>query len=475
MKRKLLVLLTLCWSVTLFAEKKEVHILSANDMHAAIEAFPQLAAIADSLRALYPSLLVFSAGDNRTGDPLNDRYEIPAYPMVALMNQVGFNASTLGNHEFDSHQDGMAKLISLSNFRHICANIQPDPEWGIHCIPYQIFDVEGVKVGVVGVVQLGTRGIPDSHPDNVKGISFSPVKETVQKYAWLREKCDVTILLTHIGYEDDVELSKDVPWVDLIIGGHTHTQLKGGEMHNGILITQNVNKLKKVTHTTLVVEDGKVISKKAENIDVRGFSKKNKVVEEMVRLFSENPDFHRQLTVAETPFTCYEELGCMICDAFMSESGADVAIQNTGGIRYEEHDAGAITVSDILQLDPFGNDAVVMELTGKELYQMLIACGQNDGYGFPRVGGIKCEVTYDKGDPQHIKDLKVFTPDGKKLNMKKTYRVVTSSYVTSICDSPRKDQGHSINKQTADMIISYLEKQPSVSYQGMKRVNRIVK
>ena len=59
--------------------------------------------------------------------------------------------------------------------------------------------------------------------------------------------------------------------------------------------------------------------------------------------------------------------------------------------------------------------------------------------------------------------------------MKKTYRVVTSSYVTSICDSPRKDQGHSINKQTADMIISYLEKQPSVSYQGMKRVNRIVK
>lgn len=117
-------------------------------------------------------------------------------------------------------------------------------------------------MGVVGVVQLGTRGIPDSHPDNVKGISFSPVKETVQKYAWLREKCDVTILLTHIGYEDDVELSKDVPWVDLIIGGHTHTQLKGGEMHNGILITQNVNKLKKVTHTTLVVEDGKVISKK---------------------------------------------------------------------------------------------------------------------------------------------------------------------------------------------------------------------
>ena len=205
MRRKLLIVLAAFWSLTLFAEKKEVHILSANDMHAAIEAFPQLAAIADSLRALYPSLLIFSAGDNRTGDPLNDRYEIPAYPMVALMNQVGFNASTLGNHEFDSHQDGMARLINLSNFRHICANIQPDPVWGIHCIPYQVFDVEGVKVGVVGAVQIGSKGIPDSHPDNVKGISFQPVKETVQQYAWLRDQCDVTILLTHIGYEDDVE------------------------------------------------------------------------------------------------------------------------------------------------------------------------------------------------------------------------------------------------------------------------------
>lgn len=475
MKRRLLIVLAAFWSLTLFAEKKEVHILSANDMHAAIEAFPQLADIVDSLRTIYPSLLIFSAGDNRTGEPLNDRYEIPAYPMVALMNQVGFNASTLGNHEFDSRQKGMAQLISMSNFRHICANIQPDSEWGIHCIPYQIFDVEGVKVGVVGVVQIGQRGIPDSHPDNVKGISFLPVKETVQEYKWLRDQCDVAILLSHIGYEDDVELSKDVPWIDLIIGGHTHTQLDGGEIHNGVLITQNENRLKKVTHTTLVVDNGKVVEKKAENINVRTWPKKNKVVADMVQNFSDNPEFHRQLTVAEAPFNGYEELGCMVCDAFIGETGADVAIQNTGGIRYEEKAAGPITVSDILQLDPFGNEAVELMLTGDELRKMLIACGESDGYGFPRIGGIKCDVTYEKGDPQHIKDLKVYTLDGKKLNMKKTYRVVTSSYVVSICDSPRKDQGHSLNRQTADLIINYLEKQPSVNYQGMRRVNRIVK
>lgn len=474
-RRTCIVMLTVLWSVTLFAERKEVHILSANDMHAAIEAFPQLADIADSLRCLYPSLLIFSAGDNRTGEPLNDRYEIPAYPMVALMNQIGFDASALGNHEFDSRQQGLARLLSLSNFRHICANIQPDPSLGIHCVPYQVFDAEGLKVGVVGAVQLGERGIPDSHPDNVKGISFLPVKETIQKYSWLREECDVIILLTHIGYEDDVELSKEVPWVDLIIGGHTHTQLDGGEIHNGILITQNVNRLQKVTHTTLVVENGKVVEKKAENIDVRQWPHNNKVVAEMVRFFSENPAFYRQLTMAEAPFSNYEELGCMMCDAFRAETGADVAIQNTGGIRYETKEAGPFTVSDVLRLDPFGNDAVELLLTGEELRQLLMACGNSDGYGFPRVSGLRCDVFYDEGDKQHVKNLKLYTPEGKKFNLKKTYKVVTNSYVVTISNSSRKDQGRSLNRQTADLIIDYLSKQPSINYQGVRRTHRLSK
>ena len=125
-------------------EKKEVHILSANDMHAAIECFPRLCFVADSLRTLYPDLLVLSAGDNRSGDPINDMYEIPAYPMVALMNIVGFHATTLGNHEFDSGQAGLAELINMSDFSYLCANAHPAASTGIHIRPYQKFDVGGV-------------------------------------------------------------------------------------------------------------------------------------------------------------------------------------------------------------------------------------------------------------------------------------------------------------------------------------------
>jgi 2',3'-cyclic-nucleotide 2'-phosphodiesterase (5'-nucleotidase family) len=146
-------------------------------MHATLEVFPQLAALIDSLRTADPSLLVFSAGDNRTGNPLNDKYEIPAYPMVALMNQVGFNASTLGNHEFDVHS--LSRLVGLSNFRYICSNVFPSDTVGIQLVPCQVFDVEGLKVGVLGAIQLSPQGIPSTHPDNVRGIRFTNPLETI--------------------------------------------------------------------------------------------------------------------------------------------------------------------------------------------------------------------------------------------------------------------------------------------------------
>ena len=471
MKKCVLAVLCACLlGAAAAAQSKEIHIISANDIHAKIENFPQLAAIVDSMRAVYPNLLVLSAGDNRTGEPLNDLYEIPAYPMVALMNQVGFDATTLGNHEFDSGQAGLAKLISLSNFPYVCCNIFPAAKWNMHITPYKIFDFEGTKVGVVGVVQVGASGHPDSHPDNCTDLGFTPVLETVQEYEWLRDECDVVILLSHIGYEDDVKISADLPWVDLIVGGHSHTQLEGGEMHNGLLITQNVNRLQRVTHITVTVKDGKVVAKTAENIEVEGYPQKNKVVEEMVKYFSNNPAFQRVLCQLEKPMTSYEELGCMMTDAWRVETGSDIAFTNTGGVRYDSLPAGPFTVSDVLRLDPFGNDTVQLELTGQELKDMLIATTNNDTYGFPKVSGIICNVIFDKKNPSKIKDVVITNPDGSKFNLKKTYKVATNSYTAAIADSPRKDQGRSLNRTTASLIQEYLEHQGKIDYTGVQRV-----
>ena len=468
MKKIITFSLSLFVALTLSAQnRRELHILSINDPHAAIEQFPRLGYVADSLRAIYPDLLILSAGDNRSGDPINDMFDIPAYPMVALMNQIGFDATCVGNHEFDSNQDGLARLIDLGTFPTLCANMEPDPKWKMHVKPYQIFDCGGISVGVLGITALGSMGLPESHPARLTDIKFMEPLETIQKYQFLREKCDVVLLLSHLGYTSDVKFSAELPWVDIIVGGHSHTQIQGGEMHNGILITQNSKSVPFATHSTLVLAGGKVVEKKAELIAVKGMPGENKTVAELVRYFSENPAFKRVLAVAETPFENREELGCMVCDAYLAETDADLSYQNAGGVRIENHPAGDFTMGDVMKMDPFQNDLVEVQVTGKELAEMLVSCYDNDKQRFPYVGGLKCEVIIDPAT-QKVKKLTLFDLNGKKLNLKKTYRVVSNSYTVAVSPTNRADQGHSVGITTPDIIKNYLERKKKVSFQGSR-------
>ena len=468
--KKIVTFILLFLAVALNAQRRELHVLSINDPHAAIEQFPRLGYVADSLRAIYPDLLVLSAGDNRSGDPINDMFEIPAYPMVVLMNQVGFHATAVGNHEFDSNQSGLARLIGLSTFSTLCANMEPDPKWNMHVKPYQVFDCGGISVGVLGVTALGSMGIPESHPARLTDIKFMDPLETIQKFRFLRDKCDVVLLLSHLGYNTDVAFSAELPWVDIIVGGHSHTQIQGGEMHNGILITQNSKSIPFATHSTLVLQDGKVVEKKAELIAVKGMKGENTTVAELVRYFSENPAFKRVLAVAETPFDCNEELGCMVCEAYLAETGADLSYQNAGGVRIENHPAGDMTVGDVMKMDPFQNDLVEVQVTGKELAEMLVSCYDNDKQRFPYVGGMTCEVVIDPAT-EKVKKVTLFGKDGKKLNLKKTYRVVSNSYTVAVSPTNRADQGHSVGITTPDIIKNYLEHQKKISFQGSRCLN----
>jgi 5'-nucleotidase len=467
MKKSFLSFVTLVF-VSIFgvAHGETVRILSTNDMHSAIEKMPQLAAIVDSLRAIDPFMLIMSAGDNRTGNPYNDLYEPVSYPMVSMMNLIGFDASALDNHEYDSNVAGLAKVISLSNFPYLAANISCPPETGIRVRPYKVFDVKGIKVGVLGITQIGENGLPDTHPDNVKGLAFQRPEEVIPQYKWLTEQCDVNVLLTHVGFEVDVELAKQYPYYDLIVSSHTHTQLEGGEIHNGVLITQNGYQLPRVTLTTLEVENGKVVSKKAENIFLNNSNRHSDAAEALLTHFKNSPEMERVVGQMLSDIKGYDALGVMMCDAWLEECDCDIAFENYGGVRYDFFPAGPITVKDILNLDPFMNSPVVMTLTGKELSDMLISCFKADRNRFPVTSGCTAVVTYSDPNKSSIKKLELFDKDGKKLNMKKKYRVVTNNYVASIADSPREDQGVRGDVTTSDLITHWLEKKGAVDYQG---------
>ncbi len=452
-------------AISVYGQKKEIHILSANDMHANIEAFPQLATIIDSLRALYPSMLVLSAGDNRTGNPLNDMCTPSSYPMATLMNMVGFDATALGNHEFDAHS--LPPLIGLSAFSYICANIFAPENSGIHTVPTKVFDVDGTKIGVIGVVQINPQGHPDTHPDNIEGIKFTSPMSTVAKYEPNSRQWDATILLSHIGYEDDIEMAKAYPWIDLIIGGHSHTQLSEDEpLHNGVLITQNKNKLSKVTHITLTIDSGQVVNKKAEYINVKSFHKKNEVVSSVIQFFSNNPDFKRVIAQASTPFGNINEFCYLMCDALKEESGAEIGLVNPGNARIDHLPAGDITVFDILSMDPFYNEGIVLNITGEDLLKMMTSYSRGELYRLPRISGLLCEVTVDKTDHNIIKKVRLLTTEGKKLKLSKTYRVATNSYLAATLKAFIKNPPEKLNKETAKMVIHYLEQKGTVSYQG---------
>lgn len=451
------------------AQTRKVHILSVNDMHAAIERFPQLAVVTDSLRNLYPDLLLLSAGDNRTGNPINDMHPEVCAPMITLMNAVGFNYSTLGNHEFDGGIDALRTVVNRSNCRYLCANINAPDSLRLHIEPFRIIRSGGVRVALLGLVQVGENGYPDAHPKNFSTVTFRNPLEVAREYAWLRRESDLFIVLSHNGFDDDVRLAEAFPEADLIIGGHSHTRVDGPQLFGGVLVTQAQRDLKYATEITITLENGKIVDRQAKLIDIANYPNRKPEIQAMVDKFSDNETLNRILTEA-SEFTCKEELGSLMADAMRVQANADISVQNSGGVRYETKPAGHFTVSDVYRLDPFSNELVMYTLSGDEVLEMLAAVCRADEYGPAYVSGIQYEILLGK-DNKEVKRVKVRMPDGSEFDRKRSYRVVITSYIASVADFEKVDEGQNLFLVASDQLIKYLEQQEKVDYRDVKRVD----
>lgn len=450
--------------------QKEVHILSVNDMHASIENMPRLAAVADSLRAIDPELIILSAGDNRTGNPLNDKYTGASLPITEMMNAIGFQASAIGNHEFDSKVNGLRNQINNSNFKYLCSNVFIPDSLRLNVYPYKFIESNGVKIGLLGAIQVNQLGIPDSHPNNLEGMKFQFADDVIPQYSWMRDKCDVLILLSHDGYEADSVTANKFPYFDAIIGGHSHTQIDGTDFQNGVMITQAKNKLKFATLSTFYVSDGKVVKKEAKLIDVAHFGKENEELKKLYLKFSKNPALEEIVAQVLCPFSSCEELAIMEMDALKAELNVDVAIQNGGGVRFDTFPVGPMRVQDILKLDPFGNEAIVYEMTGAELESFVMNLYDIDEKQIPYVSGMDYVLKIDKATKKP-KSLKITNVGGKKFDKKATYTMATNSYAQAVSTSEKRDKGKNMFKPCSDYVLDWLRKQKSIDgYSGKKHV-----
>lgn len=240
----------------------EIVILHVNDMHGKTDAFPKLAYVVDSIRKEHKNVFLVSAGDNYSGNPEISQYKGRHCTMTDLMNRCGFDACALANHEFDAGQEQLANRMRQAKFPFLCCNIDasgggiPQPK------AYDILKAGKCKVALIGVVQRDAKGFPTSDISNFEGLSFSDGIEKMKEYAWLKDEYVVLVALSHLGIKDDIRLAKEMPQLDLIVGGHSHIKVDSVLIVNGVQIVQAGSKLEYIGMTRLHVEKGNVIFRK---------------------------------------------------------------------------------------------------------------------------------------------------------------------------------------------------------------------
>lgn len=440
----------------------EVNILSVNDMHSSIDQFPKFVSMVDSLRAIYPDLLVFSAGDNRTGNPINDQYDPVNYPMIALMNEAGFDLCALGNHEWDANIDCLQNDIKRANFPFICANVLVPDTVNLDVEPFVIIENQGIKLAVVGMIETRHDSIPGTHPVNLTKVSFKNAMDLLPDYQYLKNQSNAVLLLSHCGLEGDMELAEANPWLDAIIGGHSHTLIEHPSETNGVLITQSGSHLRYATLLKLKFKDGRLVGKSAKVLNVNCVRTEKAEVRKMLDEFNDAPALKEAIAMALTKFENPEEIGCMMTDAIREISGADFAFQNTGGVRVNYLKKGPITVKDVYSMDPFNNEVVVYQMTGSQLKHFILDSYRING-GYPSyVSG----MTYTVGNNGKSVWIDL---EGSTFSTKKSYKVAFNSYMASTVDVRSEDEGSSTFMTSEEMLIAFLKKHKSVDYQGVSR------
>jgi len=239
----------------------KLNILHTNDVHSRIEPFPmdggrnqglggaaRRAVIIDKIRSKEDNVLLLDAGDIFQGTPYFNLFggELE----MKLMSEMNYDAATMGNHDFDAGIDGFEKQLEHANFPFIVSNYNfEDTVLHNKISKFRIFDVEEIKVGVIGI-GIELKGlVPQSLYK--KTVYQDPIIKAQKTARFLKQEmnCDYVICLSHLGYKyrenrvSDLALAHNTEDVDLIIGGHTHTFMRKADIRRNkkgkeVIVTQ---------------------------------------------------------------------------------------------------------------------------------------------------------------------------------------------------------------------------------------------
>ncbi|MGC8905149.1 bifunctional metallophosphatase/5'-nucleotidase [Thermus sp.] len=421
-------------------------------------------ALFDRLRASRRNLLFLDAGDVFQGTLYFNQYRGLADRY--FMHRALYRVMALGNHEFDLGPGPLADFLKGARFKVVSANVDASQEPRLKGLfaPYAVVEVGGERVGVIGLTTPDTKEIANPGPT----VAFLDPYESAQKavYELLAKGVNKIVVLSHLGYAEDLKLARRLVGAQVIVGGHSHTLL-GSFPHKelapaGPYPTVVKNPEGKDVLVVQAWEWGKVVGllevtfgAKGELLAYKGeallmtpeAAPEDFFAKEALLAYAQPVMALMSQVIAEAKVDLVGEravvrrresnLGNLIADGMLwktKSAGTQIALQNGGGIR-ASIPKGPITVGKVYEVLPFGNTLVVMDLKGKEVLAALengVSQWESSAGRFLQVSGLRYAFDLARPAGSRVVRVEVRTEKGYvPLDLEATYRVVVNNFIAN--------------------------------------------
>ncbi|MQB10057.1 LysM peptidoglycan-binding domain-containing protein [Agrobacterium sp. ICMP 6402] len=412
----------------------------------------------DALKAEGKNVLLLNAGDNFQGSLFYTTYK--GTVEAEMLNAMKFDAMTVGNHEFDDSEDGLAGFLDKVQFPVVTANVVATAasKIGDRVKPSIVLEVGGQKIGIVGAVANDTAELATPGPNITIAEDVAKISEQVQKLK--QEGVDKIIALTHVGYPRDLEFIAKIPDVDVVVGGHSHTLLSNTDRKAEgpyptlvdnpggykVPVVQAGQYSKYLGDLKVVFDDSGVVKEsKGDPILIDSSFKPDEATLKRIDELKAPIEALKTKVVgsSEGPIegdrkVCRVKecsMGNLVADATLArvkDQGVTIAFANSGGLR-SSIDAGDVSMGEVLTVLPFQNTVATFQLKGEDIRAALEngVSQIDDGAGrFMQVSGMK--YSFDRSKPAGNRVVSVDVKEGEAfvpLDPAKTYIVAANNYV----------------------------------------------
>ncbi len=464
----LLLVVAFLFQLVVFSQNKEKEIelvlLYVNDMHGKIDQFPYLSTMIKEIKQKNKNVLFLSAGDIFSGNPIVDKHSEAGFPMIDIMNLLPFNYSTLGNHEFDFGGEVLTNRLKELKHTVLVANIVKKPAYFPKSKLYDIIDIDGIKVVILGLTQVNENGYPDTHPDKVKDFTFENGVSSALKILPKLKKYPVKIVLSHMGFEQDSLLATKIPYITAIVGGHSHKKIQPMKKINNVAIVQAENYLKYLGMMRIKIKNNNILSIWDTLFPINRSIQPDSLVLEKVNFYNNNKEFQKVVGYASDSIIGIQSLGCMMTDAYRRILKTDFALQNSGGIRISVLPKGVITAKQIYELDPFANELLICKMKAENLRQIIKFGYEKESRLDIFSSGFTSKIWLSQ--EKKITKIELYDMANNLLDENKTYQIAMGSYLYNAYKFDRLDDAINSGLTTTEAILNLLSLVKGVYYKN---------